>query len=193
MKKLVVASGNKGKIKEIKAILGGRYEIVSMKELGFCEDIEENGATFFEHALIKAKTVSLALNALVLADDSGLMVEALGGAPGIYSARYSMHGNDKANRDLLIKNLQGVTNRNAKFVSSVVLYSPNGEVFEGYGETHGVIIDEERGNNGFGYDSIFLSNDLSITFGEASDEQKNKVSHRYRALLDLYNKIENNG
>ncbi len=190
MEKLVVASGNKGKIKEIKSILGEFYEVVSMGELGFNEDIEENGSTFFENALIKAKTVSKALNCTALADDSGLMVEALNGAPGIYSARYSgEHGNDKSNRDLLLKNLQNESNRKAKFASFVVLYKEDGSYIEGYGETHGTILFEEQGDNGFGYDSIFLSDDLKVSFGIASFEDKNKVSHRYRALLDLKNKI----
>ena len=192
MEKLVVASGNKGKINEIKSILGGYYEVVSMQELGFFEDIEENGSTFFENALIKAKTVSKALNCNVIADDSGLMVDALNGAPGIYSARYpGEHGNDKSNRDLLIKNLENVTNRKAKFASSVVLYKTDGSYIDGYGETTGEILFEERGTNGFGYDCIFLSDDLKVSFGEASFEDKNKVSHRYRALCDLSNKLKN--
>ncbi len=192
MEKLVIASGNKGKIEEIKSILGKFYEVVSMGEMGFVEDIEETGSTFFENALIKAKTVSLALNCSALADDSGLMVEALNGAPGIYSARYSgEHGNDKSNRDLLLKNLENQSNRNAKFASSVVLYKPNGNFVEGYGETHGTILFEEMGNNGFGYDCIFKSNDLNLSFGMASFEDKNKVSHRYRALCDLAKKLEN--
>ncbi len=190
MEKLVVASGNKGKIKEIKSILGSFYEVVSMGELGFNKDIEENGSTFFENALIKAKTVSKTLNCTALADDSGLMVEALNGAPGIYSARYSgEHGNDKSNRDLLLKNLQNKSNRKAKFVSSVVLYKVDGSYIEGYGETHGTILFEEQGDNGFGYDSIFLSDDLKVSFGIAPFEDKNKVSHRYRALIDLKSKI----
>jgi XTP/dITP diphosphohydrolase len=100
MKKLIVASGNKGKLKEIKAILGGIYQVIPMAEAGFTAEVEETGKTFYENALIKAKTVSLALGVDVLADDSGLMVDALNGAPGIYSARYAgEHGNDKKNRD----------------------------------------------------------------------------------------------
>ncbi len=190
LKELVVASGNKGKIKEITAILGNEYKIVPMKELGYNEDIEENGSTFYENALIKAKTVSNALSKDVLADDSGLMVNALGGEPGIYSARYS-GGGDKENRNLLIKKLEGCEDRSAKFVSACVLYRKDGSVVSGIGETHGVITHEERGENGFGYDSIFLSNDLGVTFGEASDEDKNKVSHRYRALCNLYENLKN--
>ena len=192
MKKLVVASGNKGKIKEIKNILGGIYEVIPMAELGFNDDVEETGSTFFENALIKAKTVSIALNADALADDSGLVVDALNGAPGIYSARYAgEHGNDKLNRVLLLKNLKNEENRKAKFVSSVVLYKTDGTYLSGYGETLGTILYEEDGENGFGYDCIFKSDDLGVSFGIASFEDKNKVSHRFRALQDLYKKIDN--
>ena len=191
MEKLVIASGNKGKIKEIKEILGGLFEVIPMADLGFNQDIEETGTTFFENALIKAKTVSVALNENVLADDSGLIVDALNGEPGVYSARYSgEHGNDKSNRDLLLKNLNGVTNRKAKFASSVVLYKKDGTYLEGYGETLGNILHEEIGENGFGYDCIFLSDDLNKSFGIATAEEKNKVSHRFRAIQNLYKKIK---
>ena len=186
MKKLVVASNNKGKLKEIKEILKDKYEVVSMGEMGFCEDIVEDGNSFYENARIKAQTVAKALCVDALADDSGLCVDALNGAPGIYSARYSgEHGDDKANRDLLLKNLEGVTNRKAKFVSSIVLIKADGTEIVGLGETYGTIAHEEQGDNGFGYDCIFISDDLGISFGLASDEDKNKVSHRYRGLIDL--------
>ena len=190
MKTLVVASNNKGKLKEIKAILGGVYNVVPMAELGFNAEIEEDGATFYENALIKAKAVSLALGVDALADDSGLCVTALNGAPGIYSARYSgEHGNDKENNNLLLKNLEKVADRSAKFVSSVVLYTVNGEIFSGYGETNGTILFKEEGENGFGYDPLFYSIDLNKPFGIASGEEKNAVSHRYRALCDLRKKL----
>ena len=193
MERLVIASGNKGKIKEIKEILGGIFEVVPMSELGFDSDIEETGTTFFENALIKAKTVSLALNENVLADDSGLAVDALNGAPGVYSARYSgEHGNDKSNRDLLLKNLENQTNRKARFISSVVLYKKDGTYLDGYGETLGTIMHEELGENGFGYDCIFLSDDLNKSFGIATAEEKNAVSHRFRAIQDLYKKLRKN-
>ena len=191
MKTLVVASNNKGKIKEIKAILGGVYNVVTMAELGFTADIEENGSSFYENALIKAKAVSLALGVDALADDSGLCVTALNDAPGIYSAHYSgEHGNDKDNNNLLLKNLKNATDRSAKFVSSVVLHTAKGEVFSGYGETHGNILYKEEGENGFGYDPLFYSNDLQKSFGVALAEEKNVVSHRYRALCDLANKLK---
>ncbi|MBO7215247.1 MAG: RdgB/HAM1 family non-canonical purine NTP pyrophosphatase, partial [Clostridia bacterium] len=148
------------------------------------------GVTFYENALIKAKAVSEVLGEDVLADDSGLSVESLYGAPGVYSARYAGdHGNDKLNRDFLLKNLSGVENRKAKFISSVVLYKKDGTVISGYGETTGVILTEEQGSNGFGYDCIFKSDDLGKSFGLATDEEKNKVSHRYRAICDLRSKL----
>ena len=190
MKKLVVASNNKGKLKEIKAILKDKYEVVSMGEMGFFEDIVEDGNSFYENAKIKATAVSKALNCDALADDSGLCVDALNGAPGIFSARYAGgHGDDKANRDLLLKNLEGVENRKAKFVSSIVLVKTDGTEVVGLGETFGTIGFEEQGTNGFGYDCIFISDDLGISFGLASDEDKNKVSHRYRGLVDLLNNL----
>lgn len=189
MEKLIVASNNKGKIKEIKEILKDVYEIVPMGEAGFNEEIEENGSTFFENALIKAKAVSEALGVNALADDSGLCVDALGGAPGIYSARFSgVHGDDAANRKKLLselKNLKNPDERKAKFVSSVVLYKRDGEVVSGMGETHGIIGFKEEGENGFGYDSLFVSDDLGKSFGVAIAEEKNAVSHRKRALIDL--------
>lgn len=191
MKTLVIASNNKGKLKEIEQIFGKFYNVVPMAELGFCEEIEETGETFFENALIKAKTVSNALNVDALADDSGLLVDALNGAPGVYSARYAGgHGNDEENRKLLLKNLDGKEDRKAKFASSIVLYKTDGTYLEGYGETHGTILHKEEGENGFGYDSLFLSDDLNKSFGVASSEEKNAVSHRYRALIDLYEKIQ---
>ena len=186
MKRLVVASENKGKLKEIREILKDKYEVVSMGEMGYTQEIIEDGKTFYENALIKAKTVATALGCDALADDSGLCVDALNGEPGVYSARYAGgHGDDKANRDALLKNLEGVQNRKAKFVSSIVLYKADGTIVQGLGETHGTIGFEEQGQNGFGYDCIFISDDLGISFGLASDEQKNKVSHRYRGLIDL--------
>ena len=182
MEKLIVASNNKGKIKEIKEILKDVYEIVPMGEAGFNEEIEEN-------ALIKAKAVSEALDVNALADDSGLCVDALGGAPGIYSARFSgVHGDDAANRKKLLselKNLKNPDERKARFVSSVVLYKRGGEVVSGMGETHGIIGFKEEGENGFGYDSLFVSDDLGKSFGVATAEEKNAVSHRKRALIDL--------
>lgn len=190
MKKLIVASGNKGKLKEIKEILDGKYEIVSMTEAGFSGEIEENGNSFYENALIKAKTVSEALGEDALADDSGLCVEALGGAPGIFSARYSGVGaTAKTNNQKLLNALDGVLDRKAKFCCNVVLYKTSGEIISGYGETEGSILYKEEGGGGFGYDPLFYSNDLQKPFGLCSDEEKNGVSHRFRALTDLFKKL----
>lgn len=188
MKQIVLASNNQGKIKEFREILKD-FEIVTMKEIGFFEEIEENGNSFYENALIKAKTVSEKLNLDVIADDSGLMVDALNGDPGIFSARYSgIHGNDEQNRKLLLKNLSNVTDfseRTAHFHCSIVLYKTNKEIVCGNGDTFGRILFNEQGNNGFGYDSLFFSDDLKKSFGEASNEEKNSISHRKRALIDL--------
>lgn len=185
--KIVVASGNAGKIKEIKQIFSA-VEIISMHELGFDGDIVENGLTFEENAVIKAKFVAEKFNAPALADDSGLCVDALNGAPGIYSARFSGKGPD-GNRKLLLEKLEGCENRAAHFTSAVCLYFPDGHYILGEGKTYGTILLEETGENGFGYDSLFLSNDLKKSFGQASDEEKNSVSHRYRALSDLRRKL----
>ena len=187
IKKIVVASGNAGKIKEIKSIFTG-FEILSMKELGFYEDVEETGVTYKENAFIKAKAVCEALNLPTLSDDSGLCVDALGGAPGVYSARFS-GGGEKGNRALLLKKLEGEENRSAHFESCVCLYLPDGTAIFGEGKTFGKILHEETGANGFGYDSLFFSDDLNKSFGEALDEEKNGVSHRFRALCDLKSKL----
>lgn len=188
-KKIVVASGNAGKLKEIQAILSD-YEIIGYKQAGLDFEIEEDGKTFYENALIKAKAVSDALGVPALADDSGLMVDALDGAPGIYSARYAGDGVDQHNNALLLKNLEGKTNRKAKFVCCLVYYSPNGEIITSTGETHGQILEEEQGCNGFGYDPLFLSDDLGVSLGLASAEAKNTISHRYRALVALKEKLK---
>ena len=190
MKKLIVASGNRGKLKEIAEILRNRYEVVPMAEAGYTEDVEETGNTFYENALLKATAVSEALGCDALADDSGLCGDALNGAPGVFSARFAGgHGDDAANRRLLLERMEGVTDRRARFVSCVVLRKADGTVVVGRGETAGTILLSEEGANGFGYDSLFLSDDLGKSFGVASAEEKNAVSHRYRALCDLEKKL----
>ena len=187
-KKIVLASGNKHKIKEISDMLTG-YEVIGYKDMGLDFEIEENGTTFYENALIKAKAVSDALNLPALADDSGICVEALDGAPGIYSARYAGDGIDENNNKLLLKNLEGKDNRKAKFVCTMVLYKPNGEIVTATGETLGEILLAPEGENGFGYDPIFYSYDLNMSLGIASPEEKNKISHRFRALSALKDKL----
>lgn len=190
MEKLVVATSNVGKLKEIKAILGDKYEVVSMAEAGFAGDVEETGETFYDNALLKAKEVSERLGVTALADDSGLEVDALNGAPGVYSARYSGEPCDNVrNRALLLKNLQNAATRTARFACCMVLYRTSGEIVTATGYTEGEILFEEEGNNGFGYDCLFFSKDLQKSFGVASDEEKNTVSHRARALRALLEKI----
>ncbi len=186
--KLVLASGNKHKIKEISQMLP-EYDVVGYKDFGYDFEIEENGATFYENALIKAKTVSETLNLPALADDSGICVEALNGEPGIYSARYAGDGDDNHNNELLLKNMESVKNRKAKFVCCMVFYKPSGEIITATGETHGQILHDVQGNNGFGYDPLFFSDDLQKCLGIASAEEKNKISHRYRAIKQLREKL----
>ncbi len=187
--RIVLASGNAHKIKEISQMLP-EFEVVGYKELGFTEEIVEDGKTFYENALIKAKTVSLALNLPALADDSGICVDALGGEPGIYSARYAGDGIDKHNNELLLKNMKGKTDRKAKFVCCMVFYKPSGEIITATGETHGEIMHDERGENGFGYDPLFYSYDLNKCLGIASAEEKNTISHRFRAISALRDKLK---
>lgn len=192
-KTLVVASGNAHKLREIAEIFND-YQVLSQKQAGFDVDVEETGKTFMENALIKARAASQALQQPVVADDSGLCVDALGGAPGVYSARYSGgHGNDKANRELLLKNMQNENNRRAYFVCAMALVFPDGKEVTVEGRTYGNILHEETGEGGFGYDSLFLSDDLNKSFGLATAEEKNGVSHRFRALQALREKIEELG
>ena len=189
MKKIVLASNNKHKIKEFKEILEN-VEILTLNDIEFFDEIEETGSTFLENALIKASTISdylkdKGLDYDVISDDSGLCCDALNGAPGIYSARYAGgHGDSKANRDKLIKELYA-KDKTAYFNCTIVLYRIDGTYDYREGKTYGKILNEEIGDTSFGYDCIFLSDDLNKTFGEATSEEKNKVSHRYRALNQI--------
>lgn len=187
--KLIVASSNKGKLREIKKIFDiSNIEILSMKDIGIDIEIEENGSTFEENALIKARAVSKLCQYPVLSDDSGLCVDALGGAPGIYSARYAGEGASDEDRILkLLDELKNEENRNAKFVCAVALVMPNGNEYISRGEVLGKIGYEICGLGGFGYDPVFISDELKKTFAEATPDEKNSISHRYRALTQLYN------
>ncbi len=189
MQRLIVASSNKGKIKEIRMLADDRFDVVSMKDAGIDVDVEENGSTFEENALIKAKAIYELCHAPVISDDSGLMVDALGGEPGVYSARYAGSGHDDAaNNAKLLENLRGKSDRSARFCSAVVYYDGNRtEIAKGYVE--GKIADSPRGANGFGYDPLFIADELGKTFGEATDEEKNAISHRARALRALFKLI----
>lgn len=190
MDKLVIATGNAGKLKEMKEMLGDLFDVIGLKEAGATATAEENGSTFAENALIKAEDIFKQTGENVLADDSGLCVEALDGAPGIYSARYAGENATQAQKNaLLLKNLQGAENRKAKFVCSVALILKNGRVIQAEGETEGEILQSENGNGGFGYDPLFFSYDLKKSFGNCTDDEKNSVSHRSRALQNLLEKL----
>lgn len=187
-KEIVVASSNLGKIEEFKEIVHD-VNFITMREAGFTGDPEETGKTFKDNAYIKAKAVYDQLKRPVIADDSGLCVDALGGAPGVYSARFS-GGDFKANRELLLKRMDGISERSARFVCAVCYINEKGETLFGEGYTEGKILFEEIGNKGFGYDNLFFSFDIKKSFGEADEEEKNTVSHRYRAICDLLSKIQ---
>ena len=190
---LIVATGNKHKLQEIQAIFKD-MRVVSAREAGYLGNPEETGATFEENAIIKARAAAEALNLPALADDSGLCVAALGGAPGIYSARYAGgHGDDKKNREKLLAELGDEKNRAAYFRSAAALSFPQsmgGKTVTATGDTHGRILTREEGENGFGYDCLFYSDDLCKSFGVASAEEKNAVSHRFRALTALKEKLK---
>ena len=193
MEKIILASNNAHKIKEFKEIFNN-YEIVPMKEIGFNEEIVEDGTTFEENSKIKTEAISNflkknGLNHMVMADDSGLCVDALNGEPGVYSARYGGSPSDQDHRDLLLKNLEGKPNRNAKFVCVITLQKPNGETIIGRGEVNGTILTEEIGDKSFGYDCVFHSTEINKCFGLATPAEKNSVSHRGRAIADLLNKL----
>ena len=186
--KYVLASNNKNKIAEIKKMLDGKAELLSLADCGLNVDVEETGVTFEENALIKAKTISSLTNMPAIADDSGLEVDALNGAPGVYSARFAgEQHNDEDNRQKLLALMKEVPfeKRTANFTTCIAVAYPNGKTITVFGRTYGKITTEYRGNGGFGYDCLFLSNDLGITFGEATPDQKNAVSHRGRALKEL--------
>ena len=192
-KKLIVATGNRHKLQEIREIFP-ETQVISAADAGFTQDVEETGRTFEENALIKARAAAEVLNLPALADDSGLCVDALGGAPGIYSARYAGgHGDDKANRQKLLIELSGVKQRSARFCCAIALCFPHGKEIVVTGETCGEILYEEQGENGFGYDSLFFSDDLQKSFGTADAEEKNAVSHRGRALCALKEKLSGEG
>ena len=190
---LILASRNKKKIREVEAILATHFpgvRILSLDDVGYVGDIEENGTTYEENSLIKARTAVEAGNHryAAIADDSGLSVDALDGAPGVYSARYAGgHGDDAANNALLLKNLSHlpVSERTARFVCCIALVYPDGREMTVRGETEGLIINEAKGNGGFGYDPYFYYAPFGKTFSELSAEEKNAISHRGKAIAKL--------
>ncbi|NRT78073.1 XTP/dITP diphosphatase [Clostridium beijerinckii] len=195
MKKLILASNNKKKIKEMKEILKEiDIEVRSLEDERINIDVVEDGKTFEENAKKKAKEIYEYLlerkdsNFIVLADDSGLEVNYLNGEPGIYSARYAgEHGNDSKNNEKLLNKLKGVlkSNRGAKFICQLAMFTDKGEYFKVTGEVEGYIIEELHGDGGFGYDPLFFYEPLDKTFAELTSEEKNEISHRGKALKQL--------
>lgn len=198
MNKYIFASGNANKVKEVNEMIGNFHNdavVISLKDIGFSGDIEENGTTFLENATIKAKAIKEFLNKThtysdfsILADDSGLCVDSLNGEPGIYSARYAGDHNFDLNRKKLLDNLKDKADRSAHYFCSMVLILPDGTLISSEGKTFGEILKEKTGDSGFCYDPFFYSFDLKKSFGQASDAEKNSVSHRARALASLMQK-----
>ena len=189
---IILASNNNGKIKEFKKILAKfNINVIPMKDINFTEEIVEDGNSFFENALIKAKTIHEFTNLPVISDDSGICVDYLNGEPGIYSARYYGLSGDNERNELLIKLLEGVENRKAHFHCSIVLYISKDEYYEFSGQVYGNVSEKIEGTNGFGYDSLFIPDGYIETFGILDTEIKNKISHRAIAISKLVEFFEN--
>ncbi len=190
--KMILATNNRHKVQEISRILDGKFQLLTLSEAGIDVEVEETGTTLYENALLKASTIGKMSGCIALADDTGLMVDYLDGAPGIYSARYAgIEHDDRANRALLLANLKGVPHheRTAHFGCCIVVYFPDGHHVVANGRVDGYILDHEEGEGGFGYDSLFWSSELNKTFASATPDEKNSVSHRGRALADLLTKL----
>lgn len=185
MKELILASNNLHKVDEIKSILKD-YNVLTLKDIGYFDEIEENGSTFEENALIKAKAISKFSGKTAIADDSGLSIDLLDGRPGVYSARYSKEQTDEKNIEKVLYELNGQHSK-SKFVSVIAYVTPDGIEKTFRGECHGEIILEQRGNNGFGYDPIFYVPSLKKTFAEITSEEKNSISHRRQSLEKFSN------
>ena len=190
--RMILASNNAHKAEELRAILSVLgVETLTMRESGFSSDPEENGTTFAENAYIKAKAVYDICKLPTVADDSGICVEALGGEPGVYSARYGGEGYDDEGRMLLLlKNMERHENRTANFTSSISCVIDDETVISAEGYVFGQLTREPRGTNGFGYDPIFLPNGYDQTTAEMESEAKNAISHRGNALRLLVNKLK---
>lgn len=197
MKKIIFATGNQDKMKEIREIMSNAGDrIISLKEAGIEADIEENGTTFEENAIIKAKAVCELTGQIVLADDSGLEVDYMDKAPGVYSARYL--GEDtpySIKNETIIKNLENAKGeeRSARFVCVIAAAFPDGRVITARGVIEGLIAYEEKGDNGFGYDPIFYVPEYNMTTAQMDSEQKNSISHRGNALRLMKEKLKYEG
>lgn len=192
--KLVLASNNAHKLQELRAILSTLgMDVVSQREAGVFVEPDENGTTFEENSFIKAKTVMDACGLPTVADDSGLMVDALGGEPGVYSARYGGEAckSDRDRLEYLLRRMENVPdeNRTAHFVSVITMLTPDGRKIVARGECPGRILREAHGENGFGYDPVFFVPEEGCTFAQLPPERKNQISHRARALQVFVRKI----
>ncbi len=189
---LIIASNNEHKLVEIRQILGDRFpKIISLRQAGIEHETVEDGKTFLENALKKAREISQISGCCALADDSGICVNALGGAPGIYSARYAGdHGDDNANNQLLLENLKDKDDRSAYFACAVALVFPDGRELTAEGRFDGVITHSPSGENGFGYDPLFFVPEYNCTSADMSPQQKNQISHRKKALENLLKKLD---
>jgi len=183
--KIIFASTNRGKLREAGEIFKG-FEIVPVSAFPAWHAPVENGSTFLQNSVIKAEAAAAAAEGeIVLADDSGLVVPALNGAPGIFSARFSAEGTDEANRRKLLAELSGIGDRSAYFLCSAVMIFPDKTVIAAEGRCCGRIIEAGRGNNGFGYDPVFVPDGFDKTLAELSEEEKNAISHRGKAFRKL--------
>lgn len=192
--KLIIASNNAHKIYEIKKILSGKFdEIVSLREAGISHETVEDGETFIENALKKAREIAEISGCPALADDSGITAHALGNEPGIYSARYASldggNADDEANNALLLKNLADKADKSAHYTAAIALVYPDGSSVTAEGYMYGTLINEGRGERGFGYDPIFVPDGETRTVAEMTDEEKNAISHRANALSELLKKL----
>lgn len=198
IRRVVLSSGNKHKISEIKNILKDMpFEVVSKDDLGYKEfEVEEDGETLEENAFKKAKELHKLVKEIVIADDTGLFVDALNGEPGVYSARYAGEAASyDDNNKLLLSKLKDVPleKRTAYFKTVIAIIFKDGSKMTAEGTVYGKIDFQERGQNGFGYDPLFIVEDTGKTFAEMNDEDKNKISHRARALMNLKEKLEDSG
>ena len=190
MEKIIIASKNKGKIKEFAKLLEG-YDVKSLLDINFDEEIEETGTTFKENALIKASYICKKYNTIALSDDSGLEVFSLNNEPGVYSARYAGEcHDDEANNNLLLKNLKDKDNTDCRYVCAIVVCYPDGRTITVEDYCYGKIIFERKGTNGFGYDPYFYLEQYGKTMAEISMEEKNKISHRGKAIQKLIGALD---
>ena len=188
--KLIIASNNKHKIYEIKRMLSGKFdEILSLRDAGIDHETVEDGETFIDNARKKAREIAEISGCPALADDSGISANALDGAPGVYSARFS-GGSDEDNNRLLIEKLSDKEDKSAYYTCAMVLRYPSGEEITAEGYLHGTIIDEPRGTRGFGYDPHFVPVGETRTVAEMTDDEKNAISHRGNALSELLRRLE---